>query len=105
MPVPLTSETVFQATWLVLKYGTLAHTSRPVGMNDIVMLAWHCTLRPPQYPNGREIVLTATDVTLQSGSFLCKGGGLLCCSIHARSFDRHPTRVLFMQKRCSHWSC
>ena len=33
------------------------------------MLAWHCQMKTPQYPEGREIVLIANDVTVQSGSF------------------------------------
>ncbi|CEM11630.1 unnamed protein product [Vitrella brassicaformis CCMP3155] len=40
-----------------------------VGANTIGMLAWRCTLKTPEYPEGREIVLVANDVTFQGGSF------------------------------------
>jgi hypothetical protein len=42
---------------------------RIVGTNKIGMLAWHMTMKTPEYPDGREIVLIANDVTFQSGSF------------------------------------
>lgn len=39
------------------------------GENKIGMLAWHVTLKTPHYPQGREVVVIANDVTVQSGSF------------------------------------
>lgn len=33
------------------------------------MLAWHCVMKTPQYPEGREVIMIANDVTVQSGSF------------------------------------
>jgi len=60
---------VFQATELVLENGKLEPSSRLVGTNDIGMLAWHCVMKTPQYPDGRDMVLIANDVTFQSGSF------------------------------------
>ena len=33
------------------------------------MLAWHTVMKTPQYPEGREVVVIANDVTVQSGSF------------------------------------
>merc|ERR1711871_1490773 len=42
---------------------------RVVGTNDVGMLAWHCTMKTPEYPEGREMVIIANDVTVQSGSF------------------------------------
>ncbi len=33
------------------------------------MLAWHTVLKTPHYPEGREVVFIANDVTVQSGSF------------------------------------
>ena len=42
---------------------------RIVGTNKIGMLAWHVTMKTPEYPDGREIVVIANDVTVQSGSF------------------------------------
>jgi len=40
-----------------------------VGVNDIGMVAWHCQMKTPEYPEGRELVIIASDVTFQSGSF------------------------------------
>ena len=33
------------------------------------MVAWLVTMKTPQYPEGRQIVLIANDVTVQVGSF------------------------------------
>lgn len=33
------------------------------------MIAWHATMKTPEYPHGRELVIIANDVTFQSGSF------------------------------------
>ncbi|CAM9461200.1 unnamed protein product, partial [Phaeothamnion confervicola] len=49
--------------------GTLQKEFRIVGTNKIGMLAWHITMRTPEYPEGREVVVVANDVTFQSGSF------------------------------------
>jgi acetyl-CoA carboxylase/biotin carboxylase 1 len=43
--------------------------SRPIGTNKIGMLAWLLNMKTPEYPEGREVVLIANDVTVQSGSF------------------------------------
>jgi acetyl-CoA carboxylase/biotin carboxylase 1 len=69
MAAPSTPENVFDAKELVLKDGELKAESRLVGSNTIGMLAWHCVAKTPQYPEGREIVLIANDVTFMSGSF------------------------------------
>lgn len=61
---------LFQSDELVMQPdGTLAKQFRVVGTNKVGMLAWHVSLRTPEYPEGRELVLIANDVTLQSGSF------------------------------------
>lgn len=44
-------------------------TSRPRGQNDIGMVAWLLTLYTPEYPQGREIVIIANDITFKAGSF------------------------------------
>ncbi len=49
--------------------GELSAVSRPVGTNDIGMLAWHTVMKTPEYPDGRDVVVIANDVTVQSGSF------------------------------------
>lgn len=49
--------------------GELELGSRPIGTNTIGMLAWLVNMKTPEYPEGREVVLIANDVTVQSGSF------------------------------------
>mmetsp|Transcript_30431 Transcript_30431/g.51415 ORF Transcript_30431/g.51415 Transcript_30431/m.51415 type:complete len:2150 (-) Transcript_30431:120-6569(-) len=62
---------VFEAKELLLDRKTmeLKEGSQVTGTNDIAMVAWRCTMKTPEYPEGREIVLIANDITLQSGSF------------------------------------
>jgi acetyl-CoA carboxylase/biotin carboxylase 1 len=48
---------------------TLIKEKRFPGSNRIGMLAWHTTLKTPIYPDGRDVVFIANDVTFQSGSF------------------------------------
>ena len=47
----------------------LAQVSRPPGKNDVGMVAWLVTLRTPEYPEGRQLVLIANDITVIAGSF------------------------------------
>lgn len=49
--------------------GELVKEKRFPGSNRIGMLAWLTTLKTPQYPEGRQVVFIANDVTVQSGSF------------------------------------
>jgi len=49
--------------------GELHKEKRFPGSNKVGMLAWLTTLKTPQYPEGREVVFIANDVTVQSGSF------------------------------------
>ena len=51
------------------KDGVLRREKRFPGSNKIGMLAYHTVLKTPQYPEGREVVVIANDVTVQSGSF------------------------------------
>lgn len=60
---------VSKADELVLENGQLSPSKRLVGLNDIGMVAWHATFKTPEYPEGREVVIIANDVTFQSGSF------------------------------------
>lgn len=54
---------------LVLQNNEIVKVKRFPGSNTIGMLAWHTVLKTPQYPEGREVVIIANDVTVQSGSF------------------------------------
>eukprot|EP00448_Togula_jolla_P028624 CAMPEP_0170621536 /NCGR_PEP_ID=MMETSP0224-20130122/28649_1 /TAXON_ID=285029 /ORGANISM="Togula jolla, Strain CCCM 725" /LENGTH=2149 /DNA_ID=CAMNT_0010947793 /DNA_START=63 /DNA_END=6512 /DNA_ORIENTATION=- len=66
-PMP---SSVFEGKELVLGAdGVLSESDRNAGMNDIGMVAWRCTMRTPEYPEGRSIVLISNDVTTQAGSF------------------------------------
>lgn len=47
----------------------LVETSRASGLNDIGMIVWRCFLYTPEYPNGREVIIIANDITFLSGSF------------------------------------
>jgi acetyl-CoA carboxylase/biotin carboxylase 1 len=49
--------------------GNLVKGSRPIGSNKLGMVAWHVTMKTPEYPEGRDVVFIANDVTVQSGSF------------------------------------
>lgn len=49
--------------------GEVVLGSRPVGTNKIGMVAWLVKTKTPEYPKGREVVVIANDVTVQSGSF------------------------------------
>jgi acetyl-CoA carboxylase/biotin carboxylase 1 len=49
--------------------GELVLGSRPIGSNKIGMVGWLLDMKTPEYPEGREVVLIANDVTVQSGSF------------------------------------
>jgi acetyl-CoA carboxylase/biotin carboxylase 1 len=61
---------LFTSEELVLdRKGEIAVDKRFPGSNKIGMIAWLCNFKSPQYPNGREMILIANDVTVQSGSF------------------------------------
>lgn len=49
--------------------GELVLGSRPIGTNAIGMVAWLVNMKTPEYPEGRDVVFIANDVTVQSGSF------------------------------------
>ncbi|KAI4986331.1 hypothetical protein ZWY2020_018961 [Hordeum vulgare] len=51
-------------------WGTpLVPVERPPGMNDIGTVAWNMNLSTPEFPDGREIIVVANDVTFKAGSF------------------------------------
>ena len=49
--------------------GNLVPGSRPIGTNKSGMVSWVVNMKTPEYPEGREVVFIANDVTVQSGSF------------------------------------
>jgi len=61
-------EKLVVARELVLQAGELVEQEQG-GNNRIGMVVWQCTLRTPEYPEGREIILIGNDVTVKAGSF------------------------------------
>mmetsp|Transcript_17848 Transcript_17848/g.40959 ORF Transcript_17848/g.40959 Transcript_17848/m.40959 type:complete len:2358 (-) Transcript_17848:336-7409(-) len=47
----------------------LVQVNRGAGANDVGMVAWLMELRTVEYPNGRQVVLIANDITHKAGSF------------------------------------
>ncbi|KAH9255170.1 hypothetical protein BASA81_006610 [Batrachochytrium salamandrivorans] len=47
----------------------LSTTTRSSGNNTMAMVAWRATLKTPQYPEGRQFILIANDITMDAGSF------------------------------------
>ncbi|KAG7354603.1 biotin carboxylase [Nitzschia inconspicua] len=47
----------------------LVHITRGAGANDVGMVAWLMELRTVEYPQGRQVVLIANDITYKAGSF------------------------------------
>jgi acetyl-CoA carboxylase/biotin carboxylase 1 len=47
----------------------MVEVNRPMGQNDVGMVAWLLTLRTPECPTGRQVVLISNDITFIQGSF------------------------------------
>lgn len=47
----------------------LVEVNRGSGANDVGMVAWLMMLKTVEYPNGRQVVLIANDITHKAGSF------------------------------------
>mmetsp|Transcript_36751 Transcript_36751/g.88962 ORF Transcript_36751/g.88962 Transcript_36751/m.88962 type:complete len:2357 (+) Transcript_36751:324-7394(+) len=47
----------------------LVQVNRGAGANNVGMVAWLMELRTVEYPNGRQVVLIANDITHKAGSF------------------------------------
>jgi acetyl-CoA carboxylase/biotin carboxylase 1 len=60
-------------TWTIEDYAKgkleLVEAQRKAGKNDVGMVAWLMTLKTVEYPNGRQVVLIANDITHKAGSF------------------------------------
>lgn len=50
-------------------HGHLCRHNRLPGENEIGMVVWRMTLKTPEFPDGRDIVLIANDMTHRIGSF------------------------------------
>lgn len=49
--------------------GELTEVNRPPGLNTCGMVAWVFTMKTPEYPKGRRVVVISNDITYQIGSF------------------------------------
>ncbi|KAI5726751.1 hypothetical protein M8J76_007892 [Diaphorina citri] len=54
---------------LVLVEDQLVEQKRLPGENNVGMVAWKFTLYTPEYPDGRDIIVIANDITVNIGSF------------------------------------
>uniref|UniRef100_A0A4W5K3R1 acetyl-CoA carboxylase n=1 Tax=Hucho hucho TaxID=62062 RepID=A0A4W5K3R1_9TELE len=66
---PLPSELLTFTELVLDPQGQLVQMNRLPGGNEIGMVAWRMTLRTPEYPAGREIIVISNDITHKIGSF------------------------------------
>ncbi|KAF3841380.1 hypothetical protein F7725_007242 [Dissostichus mawsoni] len=66
---PLPSELLTFTELVLDDQGLLVQMNRLPGGNEIGMVAWRMTLRTPEYPAGREIIVISNDITNKIGSF------------------------------------
>ncbi|XP_053473645.1 acetyl-CoA carboxylase 1 isoform X3 [Ictalurus furcatus] len=66
---PLPSELLTFTELVLDSQGQLVQMNRLPGGNEIGMVAWRITLRTPEYPAGRDIVVISNDITHKIGSF------------------------------------
>lgn len=70
VPMPTPPEDLLQSTELVVdSNGQLTFMTRPPGENEIGMVAWKMTIKTPEFPQGRDVILIANDITYKIGSF------------------------------------
>ncbi|KIY53020.1 hypothetical protein FISHEDRAFT_55652 [Fistulina hepatica ATCC 64428] len=63
-------KTVLESKELVLdEHDQLTEVDRAPGNNTFGMVAWVFTLRTPEYPNGRKVIVVANDITYRIGTF------------------------------------
>lgn len=63
-----TPQKLVTATELVLEDGEFVEREQ-LGKNTVGMVVWLLTLRTPEYPNGRDVILVGNDITIKGGSF------------------------------------
>ncbi|XP_071191760.1 acetyl-CoA carboxylase isoform X3 [Salvelinus alpinus] len=66
---PLPSELLTFTELVLDPQGQLVQMNRLPGGNEIGMVAWRMTIRTPEYPAGREIIVISNDITHKIGSF------------------------------------
>ncbi len=61
---------ILTANELVLdEHQELQEVPRPPGLNTCGMVGWIFTIKTPEYPKGRRVVVVSNDITFQIGSF------------------------------------
>ncbi|XP_058238548.1 acetyl-CoA carboxylase 1 isoform X1 [Hemibagrus wyckioides] len=66
---PLPSELLTFTELVLDSQGQLVQMNRLPGGNETGMVAWRMTLRTPEYPAGRDIIVISNDITHKIGSF------------------------------------
>ncbi|XP_063807912.1 acetyl-CoA carboxylase 1 [Pseudophryne corroboree] len=66
---PLPSDVLIYTELVLDDQGQLVHMNRLPGGNEIGMVAWKMTLKSPEYPDGRDIIVIGNDITYRIGSF------------------------------------
>ncbi|XP_075709617.1 acetyl-CoA carboxylase 1 isoform X2 [Rhinoderma darwinii] len=66
---PLPSDVLIYTELVLDDQGQLVHMNRLPGGNEIGMVAWKMTLKSPEYPDGRDIIVIGNDITYWIGSF------------------------------------
>uniref|UniRef100_A0A8C4XSU0 acetyl-CoA carboxylase n=1 Tax=Falco tinnunculus TaxID=100819 RepID=A0A8C4XSU0_FALTI len=66
---PLPSDILTYTELVLDDQGQLVHMNRLPGGNEIGMVAWKMTLKTPEYPEGRDIIVIGNDITYRIGSF------------------------------------
>ncbi|XP_060115526.1 acetyl-CoA carboxylase 1 isoform X2 [Heteronotia binoei] len=66
---PLPSDLLTYTELVLDDQGQLVHMNRLPGGNEIGMVAWRMTLKTPEYPEGRDIIVISNDITYRIGSF------------------------------------
>jgi acetyl-CoA carboxylase carboxyltransferase component len=66
-----TPKNFFVATELILnsKNELVPTSSDKIGENKCGMIVWRMTMKTPEVPEGRDVIVIANDITFQSGSF------------------------------------
>uniref|UniRef100_A0A803TBB0 Acetyl-CoA carboxylase alpha n=1 Tax=Anolis carolinensis TaxID=28377 RepID=A0A803TBB0_ANOCA len=68
-PPPLPSDMLTYTELVLDDQGQLVHMNRLPGGNEIGMVAWRMTLKTPEYPDGRDVIVISNDITYRIGSF------------------------------------
>ena len=70
LPKSILPKEYIRNTELVLdKHDNLTEIHRVPGQNDTGMIAWRITLFSPEYPEGRDVIVIANDITFKTGTF------------------------------------